>query len=59
MNSILKDSFKQQFKRKPHIGDHIGDGCEKKKNQIHHQVSLCSLEHFTVETTIKTSSKVL
>lgn len=31
MNSILKDSFKQQFKRKPHIGDHIGDGCEKKK----------------------------
>lgn len=34
MNSILKDSFKQQFKRKPHIGDHIGDGCEKKKNKF-------------------------
>lgn len=55
MNSILKDSFKQQFKRKPH--DSMLETVVKKK--IHHQISLCSLEHFTVETTITTSPKVL
>lgn len=56
MNSILKNSFKQQFKRKP---QNITLEMLGKKKKNHHLVSLCSLEHFTVKTTTQTSPEVL